>query len=398
MKQTIINKTILFSGIGLYLFGFVAILFSALVFNKHDNFQQPILEVFTFLPPLIVFAFTIIYASIFEEIAFRGWIIKRKIWKHISLSLIVFIVYYSFENILVAIISGAVLFIVFYKIKDEKHKLVLSVLSTSLLFGIIHYANYTSWGRLFAIIQLVGFSFIICYLGLRFGFIFCILGHFINNLLAMLMLTLFISKDYSGEFSNKTYSAEITKVSLFDMSRDFNYGGFDTLTYNGNITQIAELLTDFENSTFYKSQISSLIKYRLIATANPDHKIDRKELLTDFLKHTGLKTDTTYEPAYILLVTDSLRLTNPNVSDKNLYKNYLFLFMQSIYNIYKLPVMLAEELYYYEILIYTGLFDHGIILDNEAAFAEFKNRLSNEYSIEIVADSTELARIITFKE
>lgn len=43
-------------------------------------------------------------------------------------------------------------------------------------------------------------------------------------------------------------------------------------------------------------------------------------------------------------------------------------------------------------------FDFGIIPDREKAFAEFKNRLSSQYGIDIIADSTKMARVITFKE
>jgi len=398
MKRLSTNQIVLFTGIGLYLAGWLTMLIGGYFFDGDDLTQEPVLKILNVFPPIIIFTMTLIYASIFEELAFRSWVMEKKIWKYVSLSLITYVVYSTFGNIFFAIITGAALYFVFFRIKDQRMKIILSVVITSVLFGLIHYANFYGWGKWLAMIQLTGLSFILCYLGMRFGFGFAVLGHFVNNLVAMVLLTAVININYAGEFGDETYTAQISKVSLFQLTSELNFELSEEALSIGNITQIAEDLAPFSHNTIYRCRVSNLNRYRLEVNAVEGHTIDYSALFMHFLDHTGLTTDTTYEMAYVLNIIDTALFKNPDIGEVSPgYRINLSGLVSSFRSIFDAPIVLKEGQTDYNTYQYLDLFSTKELISG-SGFAKLQERLLLQYGVSLEADGSTMARIITIRE
>lgn len=118
------DKSILYFGIFAFLLGFIALLFS----DPNKNIEQPLFDILIHFSPIFTLGLTLIFASIFEELAFRGWIIKNKAGKIISYIGIILYVYFIFKSILIISIVIPIIFVIFFILKNGKWKLILSVL------------------------------------------------------------------------------------------------------------------------------------------------------------------------------------------------------------------------------------------------------------------------------
>lgn len=381
------DKSILHFGIFAFLLGFIALLFS----DPNKNIEQPLFDILIHFPPIFTLGLTLIFASIFEELAFRGWIIKNKAGKIISYIGIILYVYFIFKSILIISIVIPIIFVIFFILKNGKWKLILSVFATSLLFGIVHFENFTdSYTRIFAITQLIGLSFIISYVGLKFGFWYCILVHFINNLIGMFILFVFLNTDYSGKFENTSYKAELSKIQLTDLTfGSTSIKGYDTSSANLHITEIARFLAKDEKEIIFKNQITNLIKYKFTAIAK-DSSINHDQLFEDFIKYAKLDLDTSYEQAYTITVSDTVKLKNIKPSE-NTYQTDIQNISYSIRSIYNIPLILSNEGKYPDFYFELKLLR---IKDKD----EFIKRISDEYGILIQKDNQKKATIITIKE
>ena len=393
LKQKIFNKNkiFLYAGVITYLIGVIVLAFLSNNNSQEINAQQPLFNILQVFPPFIVYVLILISASVFEEFAFRGWIIKKKFGKYLSFSLILTFLYFGFENFWLIAFVSPILFFLFFVLKKEKLRLVLLVIYTSILFGIMHYENYEAWAKLFAIIQLIGLSFILCYIGLRFGFVYTILGHFLNNLIALMLLTVFANTDYAGKFENTTYTAEISKMSSFDFSSQRRLTFPDSISQNGYITEIASELPSFKNDIIYKFEISDINRYLLVATSNSEDKIKEDQLFNDFVQHTGLVLDTSYSEAYIMIIEDSLKLLNYLPPAENRQETNIKTMSRSIRDIYKLPLILDDDYRNYR-------FDFDWKLLRMKSSEEFIDRLHSECGVLITKDSKKQAIIVTIRE
>ena len=160
--------------------------------------------------------------------------------------------------------------------------------------------------RYISILQLFGVSLIISYFALRFGFVYGILIHFANNLLATIIIFT-TSANYSTSIVKENYMANIEKIEFLENSSSIQEGSFqDSIVHVGNITQIAVELAPFNNEVIYKAKLSSLDSYHYVAKCKNKETctLDRQELLKDFLNHTNLKTDTILVDAFVLKIID----------------------------------------------------------------------------------------------
>jgi membrane protease YdiL (CAAX protease family) len=385
------NKIFLYLGIFAYLIGILLLYLFSNFSPQETTPQQPLFKILQAFPPLFVYFLVLIQASVIEEFAFRGWMIKRKFGKYLSFSLIITFFYIGFGSLLLILIITPILFVVFFILKNKKIRLVLLILSTSILFGLMHYHNYESWAKLFSIIQLIGLSLILCYVGLRFGFIYTILGHFINNLIALSMLTLFANSNYTCEFDGTTYNAKITKISSLEFSDQASWIFSDSISANGYITQIASELPSFNNTIIYFYSITDLNRYNLIVTQKSNDGINKDQLFKDYIKYTGLILDTAYSEAYVLDITDTLKLINHSPPPETTQETHIQSLTTSIRSIYELPLILDDNYIDYSFSLDWKLFR---IKSSE----EFVNRLKNEYGILLTKDSTKKATIITIRE
>ncbi len=384
------HKLLLYVGLLAYLIG---ILFLNYFFKSHGeniNFQQPLFKILQAFPPYIVYVIILVQSSVLEEIAFRGWIMKKKFWKYLSFSLILFFLYMSFDNFILLAFVVPILFVIFFIIKNETLKTILLITFTSLLFGIMHYNNYESWARIFAIIQLIGLSLILCYIGMRFGFIYTIIGHFVNNLIALLLITIVFNTNYSGKFENTTYSAEITKISNLKFYNQTHWLFPDSIYTNGYITQIATELPPFKTDIIYKYSIADFNRYILSVKNKTGSNINKEQLFIDYINNTNLILDTTYTAAYTIKILDSLKLCSYKLS-KSYQKTNIQSLTTSIRSIYELPIVLERNYINYNFNI-----DWKIL--RIKSVQELINRLKNEYGILLTKDNEKRATIITIRE
>ncbi|MDD4150818.1 MAG: hypothetical protein PHE33_12405, partial [Bacteroidales bacterium] len=93
------NKILLYAGVFTYLIGVIVLAFLSNNNPQEINSQQPLFNILQIFPPFIVYALILIGASVFEEFAFRGWIIKKKFGKYLSFSRILTFLYLGLESV-----------------------------------------------------------------------------------------------------------------------------------------------------------------------------------------------------------------------------------------------------------------------------------------------------------
>ena len=135
--------------------------------------------------PLFILIMTLLFAPIVEEFSFRSWTMKSKFWKYFSLIAITASTYFTIYSIILTCVAFVVLLFLFFIFDSEKHKdliQLLRILVTSILFSLVHYGNESGWFAVMTFIYRLGLALIICYIAMRFRFIYAIVLHFVNNL------------------------------------------------------------------------------------------------------------------------------------------------------------------------------------------------------------------------
>lgn len=354
---------------------------------QHSNLIESVLP----LPQILWFIFLLVFAPIAEEFAFRAWVVKKKSFKYIS---IIGVVYYCFSatgNFIISSILLIILIIVFFH-KSVKSNTFLKVMVTSIIFGLAHFGNYSGFSQYFAVVQTVGLSLIISYFALSFGFIYGILVHFANNLFVA-MLILLTAHDYSIYMEKETYVADITKVSVFDFSSSQTWLVNDYIAVRGNVTAIAAEIAPFSSNIIYKANINSLDLYQYVAECKnkTDCKLDRQMLLEDYLAHANIKTDTVLVDAYVLKIIDNDKLEKHIPSSENTYPANIESLVESLRSIYKIPIVINEDISDVHILLYDELF-------RKKSFENIINKLETNYGISVAKENGVYAYMIYFSE
>ncbi|HQB22384.1 MAG TPA: CPBP family intramembrane metalloprotease, partial [Bacteroidales bacterium] len=334
----------LYLGLITYIIGIALNIFYSLYSNQPgpQQSQSPLFELLSLFPPIIILALTLVSASIFEELAFRGWTIKHKFSKYISIIGILFYCFLATNSFIICVIVLALLIFVFFYKNDELSQF-LKVIVTSLIFAFIHFDNFSDNMRYISILQLFGLSLIISYFALRFGFVYGILIHFANNLLATIIIFT-TSVNYSTSIVKENYVANIEKIEFLENSSSILKGSFqDSIVHVGNITQIAVELAPFNNEVIYKAKLSSLDSYHYVAKCKNKGTctLDRQELLKDFLNHTNLKTDTILVDAFILKITDIDKLQKHRADGQTTFIKYL---VEILRNDFDIPIIINEDI------------------------------------------------------
>ncbi len=172
--------------------------------------------------PLLMLIMTLLFAPVVEEFSYRSWTMKSKFWKYFSLVAITAFTYFTIYSIILTCVTFVVLLFLFCIFKGDKHKDLiqfLRILVTSILFSLAHYQNESRWFAVMTFIYRFGLALIICYIALRFRFIYAIVLHFANNLLAFALSYFFVT-DYTFEINDDTHTARLTEISMFDEQMD----------------------------------------------------------------------------------------------------------------------------------------------------------------------------------
>ena len=291
--------------------------------------------------PLFMLIMTLLFAPIVEEFSYRSWAMKSKFWKYFSLIAISAYTYLTTYSIIITCVAFVVLLFLFCIFKGDKHKdliLFLRILVTSILFSLAHYQNESGWFSVIAFFDRLGFALIACYLTLRFRFIYAILFHFANNMLAF-ALSYFFATDYTFEINDETHTAKLTEISMFDDQMDHWDEG--DIVYTGCLPIVAyELTSAYEKDIMYYPLVSRYNHYCYCATAIDSTKpINGWQLFDELLQQTGLRLDTVIpEKIYHIEITDTSKLIG---SGK--YENKMRYFVRSLRRTYGKMFVIDEE-------------------------------------------------------
>ncbi len=291
--------------------------------------------------PLFMLIMTLLFAPIVEEFSYRSWAMKSKFWKYFSLIAISAYTYLTTYSIIITCVAFVVLLFLFCIFKGDKHKdliLFLRILVTSILFSLAHYQNESGWFSVIAFFDRLGFALIACYLTLRFRFIYAILFHFANNMLAF-ALSYFFATDYTFEINDETHTAKLTEISMFDDQMDHWDEG--DIVYTGCLPVVAyELTSAYEKDIMYYPLVSRYNHYCYCATAIDSTKpINGWQLFDELLQQTGLRLDTVIpEKIYHVEITDTSRLIG-----RGKYENKMRYFVRSLRRTYGKMFVIDEE-------------------------------------------------------
>ena len=263
--------------------------------------------------PLAMLIMTLLFAPIVEEISYRSWTMKSKFWKYFSLVAITAFTYFSINSIILTCVAFVVLLFLFCIFDGDKHKDLiqfLRILVTSILFSLAHYQNESGWFAVLAFIDRLGLALIICYVALRFRFIYGIVLHFANNLLVFVLSYFFVT-DYTFEINDETHTAKLTEISMFDEQMDHWDEG--DIVYTGCLPVVAYDLNcgyEYQNDQMFYPLVSRYNHYCYCATAKDSTKpVHHRQLFDEFLQRTNLRLDTVIpEKIYYLEITDTSRL------------------------------------------------------------------------------------------
>ncbi len=200
--------SILWLGLSTIVFGTIAFF----IFNK-DLSQLKLLpytkgsEGYAFLRFVLI---SMLLAPIFEELAFRFWLVPR-------FSIFIFLVPLFLATAFSSwfLLGCAISIILIYIIcKDRFNTLIqqnlkIMVIFSSICFGIAHMGNYQNpdWFLVFPLTIFVGLGFLFSYFRLRFGLLAAVLAHASWNLLAVGLdfNQIQASKDSTFTYGNHTF-------------------------------------------------------------------------------------------------------------------------------------------------------------------------------------------------
>ena len=319
-----LNRHCLVPGLVLLVIGIIGISIYPLLAGE----TQTLIESSSFMNllidelPLAMLIATLLFAPIVEEFSYRSWTMKSKFWKYFSLVAITAFTYFSINSIILTCVAFVVLLFLFCIFDGDKHKDLiqfLRILVTSILFSLAHYQNESGWFAVLAFIDRLGLALIICYVALRFRFIYGIVLHFANNLLVFILSYFFVT-DYTFEINDENHTARLTEISMFDRQMDhWDEGDF---VYTGCLPVVAYDLIGhrYQKDQMYYPLVSRYNHYCYCATAKDSTKpVLGKQLFDEFLQQTELRLDTIApEKIYHLEITDTSRLLESGTYENNM--------------------------------------------------------------------------------
>lgn len=183
------HKTIfgwaLWTGLAIWVVSLAGIVLSPAAESNHS------LTEFTFengwAPALLVIGLLL---PCLEEVAFRFWGIRRWRWAGYISAVAMGVVTYFYWGLWGALATAAAVASITLAVKDERTRLLVLLLLTSLLFAILHFDNYGNLElrNLFALLNKLGFALVASWLVLNRGFLWALLLHVVINSLMVLLI------------------------------------------------------------------------------------------------------------------------------------------------------------------------------------------------------------------
>lgn len=365
--------------------------------KEQDLFSNPIYLFFRDFPLGFIFFFTVIFAPITEELAFRSWACKKKYWTWVSL--IVSSLFVGVINIYAGIIYALVyLSIIIFTRNNPKHRLISLLILTSLAFASLHYGNLQIKSYLLAFPQYLGVGLLFAYLTLRFNLLTAIITHILNNFVVLLLTGIILSPNENFNLENSHYKADITGVSPnwgFGGGMPSMYG-WDTITIeNENVGSIAKSLIELSDSTFcvIDNQVDDFRRYNILAVKkDTSEKLDYKQLLIDISKTLNIKIDTFKQNRKVWVLNardwDNLEFKRGSKFD---YQTHYIKGIYSLCRELSYPSLLSTE-ETLDVIPQKGVINRTILMKNDyyslSKFSEKKEMLDSNYGITLTQKDT----------
>lgn len=335
-------KMYLFLGVLLFFLALISnyIYFNSFGINENGELNGPFIDQLKKFPPLLLLVFPLIISPIMEEFAFRGWLKSTGIRKIITICFVVLYIQSAFHSVLFSLLILSTLILFQFRIK--KNALAVNVIFTSILFSVVHIQNFNDPFIAFSgLTQLFGVGLILSYVTYRFGIVYSIILHAVNNTIAFLPLILVGNSDQVILFEGETYLATLTPVSIFEFRTTNIYDDNDAISITNNIEEIAVELAPFETDMIYKSSSVNLANYSLKVYPKSNKSIDPNTLFNDYLNINAMNCDTIQTTAYTLEQVPDFVYQGSN---EPTYKTTLFNLIRQIRNKYSIPLWIPKHL------------------------------------------------------
>ena len=293
-KQKQLLRIFLFIGILLFAIGIITrIFFYHGVANDIGVSQEKLLEKLRIIPPVFLFLIIGIIMPVIEEFIFRSWTITKKIGRN-------------------------------------KIWLIILCILSSLFFGIAHIPNESSLIlKIAAFLQITGVGLILAFAALRFHFIWAIIGHVANNLIALLLNFCFVNTT----FTDSDFTATLSPISIFSTTFPNDYCSKDSINLYGYPADIAVAIAPQKTDIQYIAHTYTLQKYHLVATAHNSDSINNHKLLQSYLKYMNIVADTMLQSAYLVYVEDEAKFNKQQDGKAMIMLESLIFTFQRKYNI-----------------------------------------------------------------
>lgn len=176
-------KWILYTGLTLFCLSYIYI--NIYIAEAVDDSNQPINQLLHILPQSALWLIVVFLQPAVEEMAFRGWLAGKKYTRVLSLLLILL---FSYESLHLPVAACLMLPMSYLLLSPPTYaKKIITLLITSLLFGLIHIPNYNQLTvQIPVVVTLFSFSLIASYLAWRWHLLAAIGLHILNNAVALL--------------------------------------------------------------------------------------------------------------------------------------------------------------------------------------------------------------------
>ncbi|OJU76259.1 MAG: hypothetical protein BGO09_14995 [Bacteroidetes bacterium 47-18] len=377
-------KWILYTGLLIFIAGLVYI--NLFAYDMAIDETQPINKIMRSLPKGMVLFLAVLFQPIIEEAGFRGWQSGRRYFKIISLLIILLFTYGTYPHILP--VSGiALLFTYLILSKPTYAKKIITILATSLLFGLIHIPNYSRIDlQIPTVISLSGFSLIAHYLTWRYHLIAAIVLHILNNAFALwgTMNTATSFKEGNNEVS--------ISYPTFTLGNDELAINSDSLFFEGDakifVSKYIQKFLNPSGFSIFNDDIGKIVTIRAALTRDTT---DDAGLLAAIISNLQLTIDTTAVPLYTLHYppTDTLRIRESEGGPLKLTINADVL-KQLISGRYGITFDTDDR----DQHTIVQLSSHTILLKEKADFI----RLLQENHITLTADSSRMTTLLTIRD
>ena len=242
----------------------------------------------------------ILFAPIFEELAFRAAFLKKNAYIGISLVLMTGFVIMTYENYyaVAAFIFFMVAFVA-YKITNSRMIFKFVCVSNAVLFGLVHYTmdDFASVERGFIVLFQISIGFLLIWITVNYSLVRSMLVHGIYNTLALSVVV------YSLQFPDtkfQTYEDDNIKVEWQNVPYFESFTSSYTAsndTINATNATISDIYT-FSNLKNSEKETKSVIpadpyskyNFKIILKKDALNK-DIKRLAHDFLLKENLVTE-----------------------------------------------------------------------------------------------------------